>query len=108
MSEELINTLSNSEEETAKIATKICQYLKAGMSVGIVGELGAGKTTLTRSLVKLLRSNDQVSSPTFVLQHNYQSENGLLIEHWDLYRLTTHPLELEEAAAENVLRIIEW
>lgn len=51
------------------------------------GEMGVGKTTLIKSLVKLLGSNDDVSSPTFSIVNEYEG-NDCTIYHFDLFRMT--------------------
>ena len=93
--------------ETDSLIDQMLPYLKSGISLGLCGDLGAGKTTFTKMLVKKLGSEDEVSSPTYVLQHEYRI-NDLLIEHWDLYRLKSLPNELNEPQAPGTLRIIEW
>ena len=50
------------------------------------GEMGVGKTTLIKTLIKLLGSNDVVSSPTFSIVNEYLAENQY-IYHFDLYRI---------------------
>ncbi len=77
----------------------------------IYGHMGVGKTTLIKSIVKLLGSNDDVSSPTFSIVNEYEADN-ILIYHFDLYRIK----EIEEAynfGIEDYLfsdnwSIIEW
>lgn len=64
------------------------------------GEMGAGKTTLIRSLAKLLGVVDGVSSPTFAIVNEYQTVNGELIFHFDFYRLN-RPTEALEIGAEE-------
>lgn len=61
-------------------------------TVLLYGDMGTGKTTLIKSLVRNLGSNDEVSSPTFSIVNEYESEDDL-IYHFDLYRLK----DLEEA-----------
>lgn len=82
-------------------------YFSFGKSYGLIGNLGAGKTTFTRLLMKKLGSDEQVSSPSYVLQHEYKAPGGM-IEHWDLYRLSALPIELAEPVAAGTIRIIEW
>jgi tRNA threonylcarbamoyladenosine biosynthesis protein TsaE len=82
--------------------------IAAGLSIGLSGDLGAGKTTFVRFLVKALGSSQTVTSPTYALQHEYVSESGLVIEHWDLYRLSQTPEELLERCPSNHIRLIEW
>jgi len=80
-----------------------------GHSVGLCGELGAGKTTLVRWLVKALGGRiEQVCSPSYTLQNEYELPNDRVVEHWDLYRLRELPEELNEPPEGNTLRVIEW
>lgn len=80
-----------------------------GLSVGLIGELGAGKTTFVRFVVEALGSPDSVSSPTYTLEHEYRVSNcSLKIEHWDLYRVSAIPEDLLESTGTEACRFIEW
>ena len=71
------------------------KWLKAHVNSKILlfhGAMGAGKTTVIKSLVKALGSEDEVSSPTFSIVNEYESKHGT-IYHFDLYRIK----DLEEA-----------
>lgn len=97
------------EQDTARVAEVLSMHLKGGMTVGLRGDLGAGKTTLVRYLVSAFRGDVRaVASPTYTLQHEYRLPHGIVLEHWDLYRLTSLPLELEERVSPQVIRLIEW
>lgn len=70
----------------------ISQILKDNIDHKVVlisGEMGAGKTTLIKSLLKLYKSNDNVSSPTFSIINEYRTLSDDLIYHMDLYRIKT-------------------
>ena len=98
-----------SEKDTARIAEAIAPSLRGGLMIGLSGDLGAGKTTFVRYLIAAAGGDTRaVSSPTYTLQHEYPLPNGITVEHWDLYRLTVLPLELEENASPNTVRLIEW
>ena len=101
----LLDTL----EDTEKLASEIADTARGGMTYGLSGDLGAGKTTFTRYLVKALGGEGEVSSPSFVVSHEYslQSKN-VTIEHWDLYRLSALPEDLQEPPSSTTIRIIEW
>ena len=55
--------------------------------LAISGNLGAGKTSLVQSLCKMLKVEDKVSSPTFSLVNEYQTESGEAVFHFDFYRI---------------------
>jgi tRNA threonylcarbamoyladenosine biosynthesis protein TsaE len=95
-------------DDTQFFARRLAGLLSVPFTIGLVGELGAGKTTFTKALVAEMQSLDQVSSPTFVLCHEYETSTGTIIEHWDLYRLNSLPEELEEPPGENTVRVVEW
>jgi tRNA threonylcarbamoyladenosine biosynthesis protein TsaE len=70
----------------------ISQILKDNIDHKVVlisGEMGAGKTTLIKSVIKLYKSNDNVSSPTFSIINEYRTLSEDLIYHMDLYRIKT-------------------
>ncbi len=94
--------------DTDLLAKRVAKVLKGGETIGLSGELGAGKTTFVRFLAAALGIGVEVSSPTYVLQHEYLSSGGLSLEHWDLYRLGAAPLELLESPPKTVVRVVEW
>lgn len=94
--------------DTEAFAQSIAKNLTSPLSVGLIGSLGAGKTTFVRCLCNTLQIQDPVSSPTFILQNEYRGPSGMLVEHWDLYRLKELPPELEEDPDLNTIRLVEW
>jgi len=87
--------------------------LRAGDIILLDGVVGAGKTTLARSVIRALTRDDQdVPSPTFTLVQTYSARNGCDLLHYDLYRLEA-PEELQELAWDDVgghgtITLIEW
>ena len=79
--------ISDSPEETVEIGKKIASYLKAGDCVLYTGEMGAGKTHLTKGIAEYFGSTDDVTSPTFALVNEY--EGDVPIFHFDLFRINT-------------------
>jgi len=77
----------------------------------LYGDMGAGKTTLIKSLVKALGSHDDVSSPTFSIVNEYKVLDGL-VYHFDLYRLKdieeAYHFGIEEYLNSNQWIIMEW
>ncbi len=101
-----------SEEETVALGERLARELPQRALVLLVGELGAGKTTLAKGLVCGLGAADpeEVSSPTFTLVHEYGV--GRKVYHVDLYRIETRE-ELETVGLEELLErdavvLVEW
>lgn len=99
---------TNSTQETKKLAEKLAKNIKPGTTLALYGDLGSGKTTFTRFLVKALGSDSRVQSPTFVVARKYKN-----INHIDLYRLTTkeevRDIGIEEFLSDKeAINIIEW
>jgi tRNA threonylcarbamoyl adenosine modification protein YjeE len=98
-------------DATARLGAEIAAYLRAGDAVCLYGPLGAGKSTLARSLIRALtRPDEDVPSPTFTLVQVYDGPD-FPIAHFDLYRLTSaeeaYEIGLEEAL-ETGAAVIEW
>jgi tRNA threonylcarbamoyladenosine biosynthesis protein TsaE len=104
--------ITRSSEETLEKGRKIGAQLKPPVLVLLSGELGTGKTTLTKGIVSGLgvAQEDQVTSPTFTLVHRYGED--ATVYHIDLYRVGDfHDLEtlgLEDFLTEQAIVIIEW
>lgn len=105
--------ITSSEVETLDLAQKIAQKLKPGSVLALSGELGAGKTTFTKGLVKSLGSSDRVLSPTFTILREYSTSSDIVIQHFDLYRIED-PSQLrsisfsELVSDPSAISIIEW
>ena len=81
-----INILSNSTEETKRIAKKFAALLLKGDIVVLTGELGAGKTKFVEGFLEHYGLEDEISSPTFNIINEYTSDQ-INIYHFDVYRL---------------------
>ena len=102
---------TNSEDETIALGRDLAARLPRPCLVLLIGNLGAGKTTLSKGIVSGLGAAepDEVSSPTFTLIHDY----GAGVYHVDLYRLESDrevaTLGLEELLdREDAVVLIEW
>ena len=96
---------------TETLGANIGSHLRGGEVIELTSDLGGGKTTFTRGLVRGAGSDDHVSSPTFTVSKIYQA-NSLQMHHFDLYRLQeagimAHEIVELQQDPENVL-ILEW
>lgn len=104
--------LTRSEEETIAAGREIAKRLRAPALVFLIGELGAGKTTLAKGIVSGLGAArpEDVSSPTFTLIHEYGRNPKVF--HVDLYRLDRVPeletLGLGDLWDQDSIVLIEW
>lgn len=78
--------ITNSEEETFAAAADVAAFLKAGDVILYKGDMGAGKTAFTKGIARYLEVDDEVTSPTFALVHEYTGKLPLF--HFDLYRIS--------------------
>lgn len=78
--------ISNSENDTIKIAKKIAETLKPDDTIVLTGELGSGKTKFTEGILEYFGFKDEISSPTFTIVNEYKNES-IKIFHFDVYRL---------------------
>jgi len=110
---------TKTEKETFTLAKKFAKKLKGGEVIGLIGDLGAGKTIFSKGMAMGLGIKKHISSPTFVIMKVYkipnrrfQTSNSQFI-HIDAYRLKSHK-DMEAIGALEYLQkpgavaIIEW
>lgn len=98
------------EAATTRLGAALAQHVAAGEALLLNGDLGMGKSTLARGLIRALtRPDEDVPSPTFTLVQLYESTPA--VAHFDLYRLED-PREIEEIGLHEALEdgavLIEW
>lgn len=98
------------EEATENAGRDLAHHLRAGDFLGLIGDLGAGKTCFVRGLLKGLEASDQVQSPTYTLVNTYDCEPP--VHHFDLYRLESYD-DLEgigywDYLDKEHLIVVEW
>jgi len=102
-------------EDTKNLANNISKVINSGDVIFIYGEIGVGKTTLTRFIINYLESKNgiresDVLSPTFNIVYDYDIGN-IKVLHYDLYRLKNYKdisqLGMFETA-KNYIKIVEW
>ena len=109
MAEEIV---TRSSDETTAWGREFARRLAAPVLILLTGDLGSGKTTLTKGIVAGLgaASEDEVTSPTFTLVHVYGK--AAKVYHADLYRIESfHDFEtlgLEDVFAKPAVVILEW
>lgn len=106
---------SKSDKETQKFASDLAKSVKGGEVFGLIGNLGAGKTTFTQGFAKGLGVKQKITSPTFVLMKVYRVEHPAIKHfcHIDAYRIMSlGDLEaigaLDYLGHEDCISIIEW
>ncbi|HTQ95293.1 MAG TPA: tRNA (adenosine(37)-N6)-threonylcarbamoyltransferase complex ATPase subunit type 1 TsaE [Candidatus Acidoferrum sp.] len=104
--------VTHSAEETIAWGKQLAEKLQPPLLILLSGELGSGKTTLTKGIVAGLHAarEDEVTSPTFTLLHEYGT--GKKVFHGDLYRIENfHDFEtlgLEDVFSQPAVVILEW
>lgn len=101
-----------SVDAMAQLAAQIAGRLRGGDVLELVGDVGAGKTTFTKSLAAALGVTDTVQSPTFTISAVYDLPSGGRLGHYDFYRLTEPGVmrdELAEAVeGDQTITVLEW
>ncbi len=104
---------TKSPEETIALGRELRSLLAPPKLVVLRGDLGAGKTTLVKGIAEGFEaaSQEDVTSPTFTLIHEYRGPSATLF-HIDLYRVETQreleTLGLDDLTTENSVLLIEW
>lgn len=102
---------TTSSEATEQLAERLGNNLRGGELVELVSDLGGGKTTFTRGLVRGAGSTDRVASPTFTLSREYTTSKFTIV-HFDFYRLGEAGIvgeELSEIVADpSYVVVVEW
>ena len=98
------------EEKTREIGEKLGKLLFPGSVICLIGDLGAGKTTMTQSLARSLDVDDYITSPTFTIVNEY--EGRMPLYHFDVYRIgcseEMYDIGFDEYIDSQGVCIIEW
>ncbi len=101
---------TKTEEETIEVGKTIGKISRPGTVIALIGDLGTGKTVLTKGIAKGMGIREEPNSPTFVILNIYESDK--ILYHLDLYRLS-HPDELTDIGFDEIINsegvaVIEW
>lgn len=103
--------LIHSEAEMIEYGKQLGQTLEAPVVLELLGDVGAGKTTLTRGIAAGLGIQEPVTSPSFTISKEYQGEKYRLV-HYDFYRLGDPGIMSEDLldaiSDKNAIIIVEW
>lgn len=109
--------ITKSQQETIELGKKIAEQFKGGDIILLEGDLGAGKTTMTKGIAEYFGIEDTITSPTFTLMNIYevksQKSKAKSLVHIDTYRLEDEN-DLIEIGVEdylgdpNTICLIEW
>ena len=106
----MVKIVSHGEDVTHQLGYKLGGLLSKGDVVCLTGDLGAGKTTLSKAIAKGLGVEEDVTSPTFTLIHEYMGR--LPLYHFDVYRIRKveemEDLGYEEYFYGDGVCLIEW
>ena len=109
---QIIKNISEYKEIVKKIL-KHWNMMGVPNVIALVGDLGSGKTTFTKSIAKALEVAQEIISPTFIIHREYLIPNSKsYLHHLDLYRLD-YEFELDEIQTKNLVKctnviVIEW
>jgi tRNA threonylcarbamoyladenosine biosynthesis protein TsaE len=103
--------ISESAEETKEFGEKIGRNIGGGEVILLTGDLGGGKTQLTKGIGRGIGIKEEIISPTFTIERIYH--DSLSLHHFDFYRLAHNDPELIEELAEiqkdeKNVTVIEW
>ena len=105
------NVIIRDETETKKFAIDVAQTLKKGDVIALVGDLGTGKTTLSKYIAEALGITETITSPTFTIVQEYHS-GRLPLYHFDVYRVDDieemYRIGYEEYFYGEGVCIVEW
>lgn len=107
-----VKTEVHSEKEMKAFGARLGAALRGGEIIELVGDVGAGKTTLTKGIAVGLGIDEDVQSPSFTISRVYDGRNNLRLSHYDFYRLHDAGImaaELHETLHDpKTVTIIEW
>lgn len=106
-----MNFFVNSIEETTKLGLELGKLVNSGDIICLTGDLGTGKTHITKGIAKGLGINEIITSPTFTIVNEYDS-GRLKLNHFDVYRVSDpdeiYAIGFDDYIFSEAVSIIEW
>ena len=100
-----------SVDDTTQLGIKLGELLKPGDVICLTGDLGTGKTHITKGIAKGLGINDNITSPTFTIVNEYE-DGRLKLNHFDVYRVSDpdeiYAIGFDDYIFSDAVSIIEW
>lgn len=100
------------DSDMKALGHRLGEQLRGGEVVELIGDVGAGKTTLAKGIATGLGVDEDVQSPSFTISRTYDAQGGLILEHYDFYRLQEAGImayELSESVADpKTIVLVEW
>lgn len=101
-----------SENDMVGLGRRIGTLLRGGESIELVGDVGAGKTTLVKGIGEALMADDIIQSPSFTISREYTCRDDIRLAHYDFYRLHDAGVlqfELAESLTDpQTVTVVEW
>ncbi len=101
-----------SDTDMRAYGVRLGSALRGGECIELLGDVGAGKTTLVQGIAEGLGVDEDVQSPSFTLSREYDARDGLVVAHYDFYRLQEAGVlgyELAESLADpSTVTVVEW
>ena len=101
-----------SDEEMKLLGTSLGRLLRGGEIIELIGDVGTGKTTLTKGIGQGLGINEDIQSPSFTISRVYKARDNMTLYHYDFYRLDDAGVmayEFEESATDTKgVTVVEW
>jgi tRNA threonylcarbamoyladenosine biosynthesis protein TsaE len=108
----MLSRTVGSERELMALGEEMGAELRGGEVIELTGDLGVGKTTFVKGLARGLGVTGTVNSPSFTIMKSYGARDGLVLKHYDFYRLEDAGLmrnEIEESAGDGqTVVVVEW
>ena len=109
----MLTYISHSDEETERLGRALAAILPFGTVVALEGDLGCGKTVLSRGVARGLGITEPVTSPTFTVAQEYSCGDGRYLYHLDMYRISDENAALAFGIDEylfqpRAITLVEW